>query len=146
MGNERMIAAGVASLTWLLDVQRSAHGNLAPIGSNGFFQRGGQTAAFDQQPVEACTIVSACLEANRVTRDSHWITHARRAFNWFLGQNHLHVPLYDATTGGCRDGLHADRANENQGAEATVSFLMALLEMRSADQFEPSPTKALSHA
>jgi len=136
MANDRMVAAGIASLTWLLDVQRSAQGNLAPIGSNGFFERGGETAAFDQQPVEACTIVSACLEANRVTRDPLWITHARRAFNWFLGQNDLHVPLYDATTGGCRDGLHADRANENQGAESTVSFLLALLEMRSADRFE----------
>jgi hypothetical protein len=136
MANERMIAAGTTSLTWLLDVQRSAQGNFAPIGSNGFLERGGTTAAFDQQPVEACTIVSACLEAYRVTREPHWTTHARRAFNWFLGQNDLHVPLYDVTTGGCRDGLHADRANENQGAESTLSFLLALLEMRSADRPE----------
>ena len=59
---------------------------------------------------------------------------ARRAFGWFLGQNQLQRSLYDATTGGCRDGLHADRANENQGAESTLSFLLALLEMRSADR------------
>ena len=136
MANERMIAAGTTSLAWLLDVQRSAQGNFAPIGSNGFLERGGTTAAFDQQPVEACTIVSACLEAYRVTREPHWTKHARRAFNWFLGQNDLHVPLYDVTTGGCRDGLHADRANENQGAESTLSFLLALLEMRSADSPE----------
>ena len=129
-----MIAAGIASLTWLLDIQRSAQGNLAPIGSNGFFERGGTTAAFDQQPVEACTIVSACLAARRVTRDPRWTRDARRAFNWFLGQNDLHIPLYDATTGGCRDALHVDRANENQGAESTLSFLLALLEMRSADR------------
>ncbi len=134
MANDRMIAAGTASLTWLLDIQRSAQGNLAPIGSNGFFERGGTTAAFDQQPVEACTIVSACLAAHRVTRDPRWTKHARRAFSWFLGQNDLHIPLYDATTGGCRDALHVDRANENQGAESTVSFLLALLEMRSADR------------
>jgi len=49
-------------------------------------------------------------------------------FNWFLGDNDLQVALYDRTTGGCRDGLHPDRANENQGAESTLSFLMALLE------------------
>lgn len=136
MANDRMTAAGTESLTWLLDIQRSAQGNLAPIGSNGFFERGGTTAAFDQQPVEACTIVSACLAAYRVTRDPRWTKHASRAFNWFLGQNDLHIPLYDATTGGCRDGLHVDRANENQGAESTLSFLLALLEMRSVDRPE----------
>jgi hypothetical protein len=42
----------------------------------------------------------------------------------------LRVPLYDAITGGCRDGLHPERVNENQGAESTLSFLMALLEMQ----------------
>jgi glycosyltransferase involved in cell wall biosynthesis len=134
MANPAMIAAGTTSLDWLMSIQRSSLGNFAPIGSNGFFERGGATATHDQQPVEACTIVSACLEAHRVTGDSSWSEHARRAFNWFLGQNDLHVPLYDAATGGCRDGLHADRANENQGAESTVSFLLALLEMRSADR------------
>ena len=54
----------------------------------------------------------------------------RRTFRWFLGRNDLQVPLYDAATGGCRDGLHPDRVNENQGAESTLSFLMALLEMQ----------------
>jgi hypothetical protein len=53
-------------------------------------------------------------------------------FGWFLGRNDLQVPIYDATTGGCRDGLHPDRINENQGAESTLSFLMALLEMEAA--------------
>jgi hypothetical protein len=58
--------------------------------------------------------------------------HARRQFSWFLGQNQLQRSLYDAGTGGCRDGLHAERLNENQGAESTLSFLMALTEMRLA--------------
>ncbi|HEX7671133.1 MAG TPA: hypothetical protein VF395_16175, partial [Polyangiaceae bacterium] len=61
-------------------------------------------------------------------------THARQAFNWFMGQNQLQQALYDATTGGCRDGLHPERVNENQGAESTLSFLLALLEMRSSDR------------
>ena len=79
-------------------------------------------------------MVSACLEAHRVTGDKRWAEHARRAFGWFLGQNQLQQSLYDASTGGCRDGLHADRCNENQGAESTLSFLLALLEMRSANR------------
>ena len=92
--------------------------------------KAGEKARFDQQPVEAGATVSACLEAYRATGDERWRTQAWAAFNWFLGDNDLKTALYDATTGGCRDGLHPDRANENQGAESTLSFLMALLEMR----------------
>jgi hypothetical protein len=79
-------------------------------------------------------MVSACLAARRVTGDARWASEARNAFDWFLGQNQLRQSLYDAATGGCRDGLHADRVNENQGAESTLSFLMALTEIRAAPQ------------
>jgi len=103
-----------------------------PIGSNGFFIEGNQKARFDQQPVEACATVSACLEVYRLTEESCWMQEAQRVFLWFLGKNDLGLPLYDAATGGCRDGLHPDRINENQGAESTLSFLMALLEMQAA--------------
>jgi hypothetical protein len=67
-----------------------------------------------------------------LTEEVHWLEEAQRVFRWFLGKNDLGVALYDETTGGCRDGLHPDRMNENQGAESTLSFLMALLEMREA--------------
>ncbi len=83
--------------------------------------------------MEACATVSACLEAYRLTHEQKWSEEAHLVFRWFLGKNDLQVPLYDETTGGCRDGLHPDRVNENQGAESTLSFLMALLEMRGAE-------------
>ena len=67
-----------------------------------------------------------------LTREERWSEEAQCVFRWFLGKNDLQVPLYDATTGGCKDGLHPDRVNENQGAESTLSFLMALLEMQGA--------------
>ena len=134
MERDEMKAAGLASLEWLASVQRSPDGYFAPIGSNGFYEQGGTKAAFDQQPVEAHSMVSACLLAQRVTGEGRWGAEARRAFNWFLGQNQLQQSLYDPATGGCRDGLHADRPNENQGAESTLSFLLALVEMRSAAQ------------
>ena len=134
MEHEAMVAAGLRSLEWLVAIQCSADGYFAPIGSNGFYPRNGSKASFDQQPVEACATVSACLEAGRATEDARWAAHARRAFNWFIGQNHLQQSLYDPTTGGCRDGLHPDRVNENQGAESTLSFLLALSEMRAADR------------
>jgi hypothetical protein len=130
-GNQRMIEVGMDSLKWLVTEQHRDNSDIfVPIGSNGFFIEGNEKARFDQQPVEACATVSACLEVYRLTEETQWCEEAQRVFRWFLGKNDLQVPLYDPTTGGCRDGLHPDRVNENQGAESTLSFLMALLEMR----------------
>jgi len=129
--NRRMIEAGYESLRWLVAAQhRSEEDNFVPIGSRGFFTESGEKARFDQQPVEACATISACLQAYRLTDEKFWLNEASCAFRWFLGENDLQVPLYDAVTGGCKDGLHPDRVNENQGAESTLSFLMALLEMQ----------------
>ena len=142
MDREDMMKAGLQSLEWLVAVQRSADGYFAPVGSSGFYVKGGQKARFDQQPVEASAMVSACLDARRVTGDESWMAHGRHAFDWYLGQNELQSALYDAATGGCRDGLHQDRLNENQGAESTLSFLLALFEMRAAGRLmveEPAP-------
>ena len=132
MQNTDMTVAGLESLEWFAGVQQAqTEGkHFVPIGSNGFFERGGDRARFDQQPVEAQAMVSACLEANRITGDKRWYKEARRAFEWFLGRNDLHLQVYDPTTGGCRDGLHPDRPNENQGAESTLAFLQSLLELK----------------
>lgn len=132
--NDAMTNAGLESLLWLADLQRSTDKHFVPIGSNGFYHQGGTRARFDQQPVEAQTMVSACLEAFRITGDKFWVKEARRAFEWFLGHNDLNLSLYDPTTGGCRDGLHSDRTNENQGAESTLAFLQSLLELRLVEQ------------
>jgi hypothetical protein len=132
-----MISAGLESLDWLLNVQHcEINRHFVPIGSQGFYRQDGKMARFDQQPIEAAGAVSACLQAYRVTGDSRWHSEAWSAFNWFLGENDLQLPLYDSATGGCRDGLHPDRANQNQGAESTLSFLMALVEMKSLPEPE----------
>ena len=65
-----------------------------------------------------------------MTLEPRYLAEATRAFEWFLGENDLGLPLYDPRTGGCRDGLHPDRVNQNQGSESTLAFLMALLELR----------------
>lgn len=127
-----VLKVGLTSLRWLVQLQTSASGCFSPIGSNGFYQRGGPRARFDQQPLEASATVSACLEAYRITNDAQWAQDARTAFEWFLGRNDLGMPLYDAINGGCRDGLHPNRVNQNQGAESTLSFHLALAEMRLA--------------
>jgi glycosyltransferase involved in cell wall biosynthesis len=132
--NKRMIEVGCASLQWLVSEQhRGNDAVFVPIGSRGFFSADGEKARFDQQPVEACATISACAQAYLLTKEQHWLEEAWCAFRWFLGENDLQVPLYDAVTGGCRDGLHPDRVNENQGAESTLSFLMALLDMQGVE-------------
>ncbi|NJL92745.1 MAG: glycosyltransferase [Anaerolineae bacterium] len=135
MLNSAMTVVGLESLGWLADVQRAETeaGYFIPIGSHGFYQRNGERARFDQQPVEAQGMVATCLEAYRITGDQCWNKEARRAFEWFLGGNDLKLPVYDPSTGGCRDGLHPDRVNENQGAESTLAFLQAWLELRLAE-------------
>lgn len=124
---------GLMSLRWLVSVQKTQAGHFRPIGSNGFYVRDGARADFDQQPVEAQAMVSACLEAFRATQDATWSREAQRAFEWFLGRNDLGLPLYDPSSGGCGDGLHSDRVNENQGAESTLAFHLSLAEMNCAE-------------
>ena len=137
MSNVVMTEVGLESLSWLVELQHTdaEGGHFVPIGSNGFYHQGGERARFDQQPVEAQGMVSACLEAYRLTGDKRWRREARRAFEWFLGRNDLNLSIYDPTTGGCRDGLHPDRPNENQGAESTLAFLQSLLELRLAKYY-----------
>ncbi len=137
MGQPAMVERGLRSLRWLAEVQTSENGHFSPIGSNGFYQRNGPRASFDQQPIEAQAMVSACLEAYRVSAEAIWYEQAQRAFDWFLGWNDLGLELYAPKTGGCRDALHVDRVNNNQGAESTLAFLLALSEMRLTQSATP---------
>src|SRR5947207_14278215 len=130
MSSPARVELGLKSLRWLTLLQASEAGSFRPIGSNGFYPRGKERAIFDQQPIEAQATVSACIEAYHATGDMFWVVEARRAFEWFLGRNDLGMALYDATTGGCRDGLHVDRLSQNQGAESTLAFLLSLAEMQ----------------
>lgn len=129
MGDETAYEIGLKSLRWLVSIQRTQAGNFRPIGSNGFYARNGARADFDQQPVEAQAMVSACLAAFRATGDEFWDKEAKRAFEWFLGRNDLGQSPYDSSTGGCSDGLHETRINQNQGAESSLAFQIALAEI-----------------
>jgi hypothetical protein len=105
--NHEMVSTGLEALDWLVTIQRcEVKGHFVPIGSQGFYSKNTEKARFDQQPVEACAVVSACLEANRASGNSRWRKEAWSAMNWFLGDNDLQIALYDSNTGGCRDGLH----------------------------------------
>jgi glycosyltransferase involved in cell wall biosynthesis len=128
-----VVEIGLRSLRWLVERQMADGDHFAPIGSNGFWTRGNECARFDQQPLEAYAMIAACVEAYSLTSDPIWQRAARRCFEWFLGRNDLGEPLYDSGTGGCRDALHSDRVNQNQGAESSLAFHLALAEMTRAE-------------
>jgi glycosyltransferase involved in cell wall biosynthesis len=133
-GDTDVLETGLRSLRWLASVQTADEGRFRPIGTEGFYARGSEPARFDQQPLEAQAMTSACLAAYRITGDNAWFDEAQRAFEWFLGGNDLGAEVYDANSGGCHDGLHEDRINLNQGAESTLAFLQALVEMQQLER------------
>ncbi|MDP9292127.1 MAG: glycosyl transferase family 1, partial [Verrucomicrobiota bacterium] len=139
--HREMLDIGLNSLRWLAEVQTSETRCFSPIGSNGFYIKGSTRARFDQQPLEAHAMLSACLEAFRMTNDTFWSDQAQRTFEWFLGRNDLGLPLYDSATGGCRDALHPDRVNQNQGAESSLAFYLSLAEMSLAQNIIQSETR-----
>jgi glycosyltransferase involved in cell wall biosynthesis len=128
-----MTETALTALTWLAQVQCAHEGHFVPIGNRGFYPKDGERARFDQQPIEAQAMVSACLEALVSTGEAQWMVEAQRAFDWFVGRNDLHAPIYDPGTGGCHDGLEPDHVNCNQGAESTLAFLLSLVQMRLAE-------------
>jgi len=134
---QEIIDTGLDALRWLVELQASVDGRFRPIGNDGFYQRGQARAEFDQQPIEASAMVSACLEAYRVTGEPFWHEQAWRAFEWFLGWNDLGLPLYCPNSGGFYDALHVDRVNQNQGAESTLAFLISLVELKLQESVSP---------
>ncbi|HUW33162.1 MAG TPA: glycosyl transferase family 1, partial [Planctomycetota bacterium] len=88
--------------------------------------RSGRRARFDQQPIDVMSLVEACAEAYYCTREPVWMERARLITGWFLGSNDTQSMIYDYSTGGCRDGLHSNGPNLNEGAESTLAWLISL--------------------
>ncbi len=132
-GREAWVAQGLETLEWLMKAQTGPDGVFASVGNQGWWPRGAAMAAYDQQPIEAAGAVSACLAAHAATGERTWLREAGRAFAWFLGANTVGKPVYDPTNGGGFDGLTPDGPSRNLGAESTLSYLTALLEMRLAE-------------
>jgi glycosyltransferase involved in cell wall biosynthesis len=141
MQRSEMVEMGLRSLKWLFNIQ-SEDNHFVPIGNNGWYEKGGAKARFDQQPIEANAMIGACVEAFNITRDKTWIDNAVMCFNWFLGHNDLNMPLYDPMTGGCRDGLMADGINQNECAESTIEWLLSLMTFQKlyADEILKQPS------
>ena len=129
-------AYALRSLEWLMKVQTDPKGgHLSIIGNHGWMQRDGSKAQFDQQPIDAAALLSACHDAYRMTGDNKWKGEMKKCFNWFLGANDLNMPLYDFKTHGCHDGVHDHGISRHQGAESTLSWLMSALRMHQEGGF-----------
>ncbi len=126
-GREEYLETARKALDFILEMcDRGNHISL--VGNEGWHVRGEEEpAAFDQQPIDACGLVETCKVAFRLTGERRYLLCMRKAFDWFLGANDLGQPLYDFKSGGCGDGLGAGGVNANEGAESTLSFLLALL-------------------
>jgi len=128
IGNQKYLDVAKESMDFLLKTQM-VDGVFVPIGNDGWFKQGGKRAVYDQQPLEATAMVEAAVDAFYVTKDKGYVDVAYDVFGWFLGRNTKNVMVYDAETGGCCDGVSADNVNRNQGAESSVSYLLARLKL-----------------
>ncbi|PIN74497.1 hypothetical protein COV22_01115, partial [Candidatus Woesearchaeota archaeon CG10_big_fil_rev_8_21_14_0_10_47_5] len=107
---------------------------LVLVGNNGWYRKRKEKARYDQQPVDASSMVQALLLAYQVTEKQEYMELARMAFQWFLGKNSLKMPVYDETSGGCHDGVNTTHVNANEGAESTATYLIARLAMEFVEQ------------
>ena len=134
--NRKYKTIGLDTLRFLTDqVLDGDHFSL--IGNEGWLTPGNAKAPFDQQPIDAAALVSAYLTAAAMLEDDQYVPLARKALDWFLGDNDLGMRLYDFGNGGCSDGLEASGVSLNQGAESTLCCLIAISLM--GDPAYPSP-------
>jgi hypothetical protein len=125
--HKEMLEIGLKALDWLISIQTDpVEGHLSLVGNEGWYRKGGEKARFDQQPLDAAALVDAAYQAYQATGEYRWLMAMDWSFNWFFGNNDAHQALYDYTSGGSFDGLEPGGVNRNQGAESTVSLLMAL--------------------
>ncbi len=121
LGRDDVTDKGLEALRWLGDESGLAAGTLRLTGHLGRGRTEPAPGGGDEQPLDASAFVSAELAAFAATGDPEHALRARHAFDWFLGRNRLHQPLYDFATGGCSDGLGEETLNDNQGAESTLA-------------------------
>lgn len=140
--NSDHVRVGLNTLRWLMSLQTADAGHFRPIGTETFGADRRYPQPFDQQPLEACSAVSACLAAAEITGDPWWRQEALRAFSWFTGSNDLRIPVAESDTGACFDGLHPDRRNANQGAESTLAYLSSLTAILHAEDQRTAELKS----
>ncbi len=124
----RYLKAGLNALDFLIREQYQ-NGFFDMIGNEGWYYRGQERALFSQQPVDAGALTETCMLAMALSGKEKYLEMGYAAFQWYLGRNRLGKPLYNSINGACSDGLEPDGASRNRGAEATISFALALVSL-----------------
>jgi glycosyltransferase involved in cell wall biosynthesis len=114
------------SLNFLLSLIFNKNG-IEVISNKGWLQKGQEAGRFGEQPIDVAYTIMTLSKFYDVFMDEEYHKKMIIAFDWFLGDNRLHQIIYNPCTGGCYDGLEETHVNLNQGAESTVSYLMARL-------------------
>lgn len=125
---EEYLAVGLESLDFLDRICRHKK-YPAPVGFEGWYEKGKKGALFGQQPIDVCDMILAAAKAFYLTKEEKYFKMAIRWFSWFFGNNVYRLTIYDKKTGGCRDGILKDGINSNEGAESTICFHLANLEI-----------------
>jgi len=134
-GDEKVLAVA-REMADFLEAIVFRDGYLSPVGSDGWYPKGGQCARYAQQPINVMAIVMMFYQASVVTGDKHYLDRMVASFMWFLGENDLRIPLYDFERCGCCDGLESHGVNRNQGAESILAYLIAHLTVLLAHEQE----------
>jgi hypothetical protein len=142
LGRRDWVRRGADILRWLAAAQRNPQGHLRPIGNRGWWPRDKRPAWFDQQPIEALSILEAALAAEEATGGRDFGELAEAAYGWFLGANDLGLPVADPDDGACHDGLGPDGLNANRGAESTLAWLLAVERMRGRHAAATQPPRS----
>ncbi len=126
--NKKYLEIAESSLDFLISITFKNE-VFSPVGSNGWYQKNNQKSSFAQQPVDTASMVQTLVLAYDITKKESYLKNAINAFQWFLGKNVLNQAVYNESNGGCHDGIEEISVNINQGAESTISYLMARLSL-----------------
>lgn len=137
---EDFVRVGLETLEWIVARQTSPEGRFRAVGTESFGRAYAEPLPYDQQPLEAQATVEACAAAHAATNDPRWVEEAARAYNWYLGQNDLELPLASQGDGGCFDGLMPTGLNRNQGAESILALQLASCAMSRLSRVAGSAT------
>jgi glycosyltransferase involved in cell wall biosynthesis len=114
----------LSSLNFLLS-QTFKENGIEVISNRNWLHKGHEPGHFGEQPIDVAYTIMTLSKFYDVIKDEEYHTKIETAFNWFLGNNRLHQIIYNPCTGGCYDGMEETHVNLNQGAESTLSYLMA---------------------
>ena len=116
----------ISSFNFLLSHTFNENG-IEVISNKNWFKKGQKPGRFGEQAIDVAYTIMTLSKFYDAFKNEEYHQKMVIAFNWFLGKNRLNQIIYNPCTGGCYDGLEESNVNLNQGAESTVSYLMARL-------------------